>query len=158
MQLPGHLTVTDGLRFAVTLIFVLVPYSHLPAQRSLGEFDGSGSLQGIGNSQPSHGDRETKTVRVVITERMLCRDREWTAVDGRTLTGALLAHRNSAGANPSTAANQITVIKDNWIRLKIGGGTYNLPLDKFSKKDRAFVQKIAKALAQQGTGQKQTED
>ena len=151
MQLPGHLTVTVGLRLLATLVFTLAPHSHLPAQRSLSELGSSGSFQGIESGQVTVEERETKTVRVVVTERLLCRDRQWTAVDGRTLTGALLAHRNSEAVDQSHTAHQITVIKDDRIRLKIGSGTYNLPLEKFSKKDREFVQKIAKALEQKGT-------
>ena len=97
---------------------------------------------------------ESTTVRVVITERLLCRPRTWTTVDGSTVTGALIAHREADSGNNPPPSLPVTVVKDDRIRLRIGWGTYNLPLEKFSQKDRQFVRQLEQALEQRMRGER----
>jgi len=111
---------------------------------------GSGSTS-VGATSSTRRD-DVKTVRMVVSERMLGRPRTWTSSDGRSSSGILLAQRQDPAqsgqrATPQSLMAKIEVIRDEAVRLKIGTGIYDVKLKDLSKADRDYIKVIVAGVA-----------
>lgn len=86
----------------------------------------------------------------------LCEPRQWKSSDGKSLLGKLIAFEDltvetekGAAPPPMTPPANPTVIKDGKARLLVDTKTYELPLERLSPADRAFVESIRDAVARQ---------
>jgi hypothetical protein len=86
----------------------------------------------------------------------LCDPRQWTSTDGKALVGKLIAFEDmtvetekGVAPPPMTPPPNPTVIKDGKARLLVDTKTYELPLDRPSPDDRAFVETVRNAVARQ---------
>jgi hypothetical protein len=123
-------------------------FAHLDGQRTVNRLNTIDPKHAMGGNPMSEAPTAgPATVRVVITERLLCRDRQWSLIDGPTVTGALLAHRDFDQAQ-GTAPRAPRVTHDNHVRLKIGSGIYTVAVAKLSQKDRDFIKQLEKTLRQ----------
>ena len=109
------------------------------AQRSISDF-GKGSVTDSG-VQTTGGNKPEPT-QVVTRERLLTKDRDWQAADGRIVKGALVSHQPGA----SESETKITPIRDGIVRLKIGDNIFALKLDKLSKQDQEFITELDQAF------------
>jgi hypothetical protein len=103
----------------------------------------------IGPSTPAPATKVRYTTHIALSE-----PRQWQSTDGRSLIGKLIAFEDltaetAKGAPPPTftpPANP-TIVKDGKARILVDTKAYELPLDRLSEDDRAFVEKIRDAAA-----------
>jgi hypothetical protein len=107
-------------------------------------------IDGSQDIQPNIAPSRTKdeiTTRAV-THVVLCEQRQWASLDGRTIEAKLIAFedlvaesKNGAAAMPEPPKNP-TVVRDGSIRLSMKGKPVVIALSKLSVADQEFVEKI----------------
>ena len=110
----------------------------------------TGSGQGGVEVLPKDGGR--KKVKVV-THVVLSESRVWTSTDGKPLSAKLLAFEDlvvesfEGEATPSLpeAPKHPTVVKEERVRLLVGGKAVEVALARLSQADRDFVEQIRQA-------------
>ena len=80
--------------------------------------------------------------------------RQWTSVEGKVIEGKLIAFEQSVQKSadesaPPPDATQLTVVRDGKARLLVKSKPVELPLERLSEPDRAFIAKIREGIAAQ---------
>lgn len=108
-------------------------------------------------------NRPTTPKSRYVTHMVLADARQWTSTEGKPLFGMLIAFEDLTVEVPKGEAEPVmptppehpTVVQNGKIRLSIDKKIFEVPLERLSEKDRAFVEKIrvARAPAQAGSAE-----
>lgn len=109
---------------------------------------GSGSGVGV---RAKEVPRETRKIQYIAVTG----PRVWNSADGRVVRAAMLAYE--PGPVPENVSKPLTLVKDGKIRLLLETRKMvtELPLEKLSKDDQSFVEKLV--AAQKRAGEKEAE-
>lgn len=113
------------------------------------------TITGGGSASVGVPKQTPPTIVRTTTYISLSDSRQWTSTDGKPLVAKLIAFEDivveevkAAGATvtpskePPKLPEKPTVVKNGKVRLFAGKTPYEVPLDKLSDKDRAFIEGI----------------
>ena len=108
-------------------------------------------IDGSQDIQPNIAPTQSKnqTITRAVTHVVLCEQRQWASLDGRTIEAKLIAFEDLVAETKSGAVVAMpeppknpTVVRDGSIRLSVKGKPVVIALSKLSAADQEFVEKL----------------